>query len=194
MARDIRDLFKNETLKHEDLPKHHDLRFLEKLEAALPEEKKTTISFNWLNIAASIILLIGLSFGAYKVMMPNVETAVEVANTKETVKTKTLGDVSPDLKKVEDYYLASINAELSQIKPTPETKAIFDGYLEQLEALNKEYDKLSLELTKNGITELTITALIDNLRFRLNLLYRLKDQLKTLNGSEELTGGTASSI
>ncbi len=189
MAQDIRDLFKGEELKHEEMPKHHEARFLEKLETAFPEEMQKPSKFSWLNIAASVVLLIGLSFGAYKFMNPSIEVGQKPV---EIAKTKTLGDISPDLKKVEDYYLASINSELSKMKPTADTKAVFDGYLEQLEELNQEYKRLSLELTENGATELTITALIDNLRFRLNLLYRLKDQLKTLNGSDEITiDGTA---
>jgi hypothetical protein len=54
----------------------------------------------------------------------------------------------------------------------------------QLESLKKEYTNLSLELTKNGPDELTIDALINNLKFRLNLMYRLKQQLKNLNAIE----------
>jgi len=101
------------------------------------------------------------------------------------VATKTLGDVSPDLKKVEDYYLANINLELSKVKLTPENKEMFDGYVQRLEDLKNEYNTLSIELTKNGPNEQTINALISNLKFRLNLLHRLKEQLKTLNTLEE---------
>lgn len=191
MAQDIRDLFENEELKHEDMPKNHEARFLEKLEMAFPEAAQKPSQFSWLKIAASVVVLIGLSFGAYKFMVPSFDAGTKVATTEETVKGKTLGDVSPDLKKVEDYYLASINLELSKMKPTAETKAVFDGYLEQLEELNKEYKRLSLELNDNT-SELTITALIDNLRFRLNLLYRLKDQLQTLSTSDELAEATQS--
>ena len=185
MAQDIRDLFKNEKLKHEEMPKNHEARFLEKLEIAFPEERKTT-PWRWLNIAASIVLLIGLCFGTFWVLDNEKPAEQTIAENK----TKTLGDVSPELKKVEDYYMASINLELSKIKPTPETKAIFDGYLEQLNELNKEYKRLSLELTENGATELTVNALIDNLRYRLNLLYRLRDQIKTLNGADALGDDT----
>lgn len=192
MAQDIRDLFKKEMMTHEEMPKNHETRFLKKLEAAFPEEKKTSTKFSWLNIAASVVLLIGLSFGAYKFMTTDVKTDPELASTEESLNGGALGKISPDLKKVEDYYLASINLELSKMKPTAETKVVFDGYLEQLNELNQEYKKLSLELTENGATELTITALIDNLRFRLNLLYRLKDQLKTLNASEESPEATQS--
>ncbi|GAB1855673.1 hypothetical protein MHTCC0001_05070 [Flavobacteriaceae bacterium MHTCC 0001] len=185
MAQDIRDLFKDEQLNHEEMPKHHEARFLERLETAFPVEAQKPLMFSWLNIAASVVLLIGLSFGAYKFMAPSIKEGdppVQVAQTE----TLGLGTVSPELKRVEDYYLASINLELSKIKPTAETKAVFDGYLEQLEELNQEYQRLSLELNENT-SELTINALIDNLRFRLDLLYRLRDQLNILNASEEST-------
>ena len=76
--------------------------------------------------------------------------------------TKSLGDVSPDLKKVEDYYLANINLELSKIELTPENKDMFDGYVQRLEDLKKEYNTLSIELTENGPNEQTINALIIN--------------------------------
>jgi hypothetical protein len=93
--------------------------------------------------------------------------------------------VSPDLKKVEDYYIANINLELSKVKLTKDNKEVFDGYIAQLEELNKEYKRLTVELTENGPNELTVSALIDNLKWRLNLLHRLKEQLNQLNTSEE---------
>lgn len=182
MARDIRELFKDETITHEKMPVNHQERFLKKLDKALPVASKP--KFNWLRIAASIIVLLGLSFGAFKFFKPNVELPNTVATTN-TVETKTLGDVSPGLKKVEDYYLASINLELSKMKYTPDTKELFDGYLVQLEELDKEYKRLSVELTESGPSELTVNALIDNLKLRLNLLYRLRAQLKELNTSNK---------
>ncbi len=182
MAQDIRDLFKADNVAYEVMPKNHQERFLEKLDEALPVETKKN-PFNWLRIAASVVLFLGLGFGAYHYFQPNIEIPPKVVSNG-TIETKTLGDVSPGLKKVEDYYLASISLELSKMKYTPETKDIFDGYLQQLNELDKEYKSLSFELTESGPTELTINALIDNLKFRLNLLYRLRSQLKEFNTSE----------
>ncbi|APY09756.1 hypothetical protein BWZ22_00185 [Seonamhaeicola sp. S2-3] len=192
MAQDIRELFKNDKITNEKMPKNHQERFIKKLDEAFPETKK--LSFGWLQIAASIVVLIGLSFGGYKYFTKNnIEKPIEtIANN--TIETKTLGDISPGLKKVEDYYLASINLELSKIKYTPETKDLFDGYIEQLAELDKEYKRLSLELTESGPSELTVNALIDNLKLRLNLLYRLKSQLKELTSSEIRTEGVKQSI
>ena len=194
MAQDIRELFKEaHSVGDETMPDNHESRFLDKLEQAFPEKNKS--NFNWLRIAASIVLLIGLSYGGYKYFEPSsaITPKTNVATTK-TPTTKTLGDVSPALKKVEDYYLASINLELSKMEYTPETKELFDGYLQQLDELNKEYQRLSVELTENGPTELTVNALIDNLKFRLNLLYRLREQLKEFSASDTQSGEVSQSI
>jgi hypothetical protein len=188
MAQDIRKLFENEnklsTLK---MPEGHEKRFLDKLDEELPAGPKQRYSFGFMHIAASVIILIGLSFGAYKFFESSPVQSQQVVSAEESVKDtkmKSLGDISPDLKKVEDYYLANINLELSKVKLTPENKELFDGYVLKLEDLNKEYDRLSVELTKHGPNELTVSALIDNLKLRLNLLYRLKEQLQDLNDSD----------
>ncbi len=187
MARDIRELFKDDKMTHENMPKNHQERFLEKLDKVMPIVSKS--KFNWMRIAASVVLFIGLGSAVFKFFQPRVDKPadLEVVTTKGTVETKTLGDISPGLKKVEDYYLASINLELSKMKYTPETKDLFDGYLLQLDELDKEYKRLSSELTESGPSELTVNALIDNLKFRLNLLYRLRDQLKALSTSDNVT-------
>jgi hypothetical protein len=182
MAQDIRKLFENENkLNTHHMPKGHEKRFLNKLDEALPADSVKRSSFGFIRIAASVVILIGLSFGAYKFF----ETPAVVPQQQEVAtKMKSLGDISPDLKKVEDYYLANINLELSKVKLTPENKELFDGYVVKLEELNKEYERLSLELTDNGPNELTVSALIDNLKMRLNLLYRLKEQLQDLKDSD----------
>ncbi len=177
MAQDIRKLFKEEPkVGNQKMPKGHEARFLEKLDRELPKQSSRPL-FSFLNIAASVVILIGLSFGAYKYF----NQPVEIETPAEVVKTSPLGEISPQLKKVEDYYLANINLELSEMKVTSENKEMFDGYLSQLEELNNEYNVLSNELITSGPTERTINALIDNLKFRLNLLYRLKEKLNELN-------------
>lgn len=190
MAQDIRDLFKNDNLSNEKMPKNHEKRFLEKLDKALPE-KKSKSHWSWIQIAASVIVILGLSFGGYT-FFKNEQKPVPYkiastnTNSAENANKSALGSVSPDLKKVEDYYLASINLELSKIKPTPETKELYDDYLEQIATLDQEYKRLSQELETSGPSELTVNALIDNLKWRLNLLYRLREQVKILNTDSEL--------
>jgi hypothetical protein len=182
MAQDLKKLFEEDRLKiHNGMSKGHEARFLKSLEDKLPT---TSIKkrFSIWNIAASVVVLLGLSFSAYQFL----KSPVEINQPEDQVVTlKSLGDVSPDLKKVEDYYVANINLELANVKLTPENKDLFDSYILRLEELNKEYKLLSVELTEHGPNELTVSALIDNLKLRLNMLYRLKEQLKELNMSDE---------
>nr|WP_321228591.1 hypothetical protein [uncultured Psychroserpens sp.] len=189
MARDIRKLFEEEQQDSQfKMNEGHEARFLEKLDEALPVETSVKKRFSVLQIAASIVILIGLGFGASKFFGNETSVPTEIVDTKNPSKNdqlKSLGDISPDFKKVEDYYLANINLELSKVKQTPENKELFDGYVVRLAELNQEYKRLSVELTEHGPNELTVSALIDNLKLRLHLLYRLKEQLNDLNTSEE---------
>ncbi|WP_272023371.1 hypothetical protein [Olleya namhaensis] len=193
MAKDIKDLFNaDNALSNPQMSKGHEARFLDKLEHALPEKTKSKWTF--LNIAASVLLVIGLGFGSYTLFKPQT-TAIQVVETDNpTLKTNTtkpsitLGDISPDLKKVEDYYVANINLELSKLKLTPDNKELFDGYVLRLEELNAEYKSLSTELTTSGPDEHTVNALIQNLKLRLNLMYRLKEQLSQLNSIKASQG------
>ncbi len=192
MAKDLKHLFEEDLkLTKETMEQGHEARFLEKLDTALPQHTKP--KFNWLNIAASIVIVLGLSYAGYKVFTGSNElkdNPVKVVESNkaskqepQTKKIETLGDISPDFKKVEDYYVANINLELSKVKITPENKELFDGYIAKLEELNEEYNRLSLELA-NGLDELTVNALINNLKLRLNLMYRLQEQLKRMNTIE----------
>lgn len=176
MAQDLREAFKkNRDMGAERMPEGHEARFLRKLEQELPVQNRS--SYYIMKIAASVVLMVGLTFGAYQ-LMQKPDTEVQTSTSSGAV--KSLGDVSPALKKVEDYYMANINMELANVKLTPENKDLFDSYLLRLEELNNEYRRLSKELTDLGPTELTVNALIDNLKLRLNLLYRLKEQLHEL--------------
>lgn len=178
MAQDLRNLFKTDTNnQHIKMSEGHQARFFDKLEEELPK-KKAKNKFRVLNIAASVIVLLGLSYGAFQFLN---QPSIDTPNGQEVVDIKTLGDVSPDLKKVEDYYLASINLELSKVQLTAANKELFDGYVLRLKELNEEYDKLTIELNENGPNAETLDALIDNLKFRLNLVMRLKEKLQEFN-------------
>ncbi|GGI58061.1 hypothetical protein [Winogradskyella haliclonae] len=177
MGQNLKDLFKNQP-KDESIKmsQGHEARFLEKLDKALPQEKRSN-RFGFLNIAASVIVLLGLSYGAFQFFNQPVDP-IEPTEIVKDNKIKTMGAFSPELKKVEDYYLASINLELSKVNLTPDNKDLVDGYIGRLKELNIEYDKLTLELNENGPNEETLDALIDNLKFRLNLVMRLKEKLQ----------------
>lgn len=185
MSQDLRDLFKEGNSESSAKMKvGHEDRFLEKLEKELRATKKP--SFLIWRIAASIALLMGV--GLYFMNNDGIDsTGTEVVdkdNPTEKVKTFSLGDLSPDLRKVEDYYVSTINFELSKLELTEDNKGLVDSYLEQLSDLDKEYKKLNIELNEIGPNDQTINALIKNLQLRLQLLQKLKIKLNELKSSE----------
>ncbi len=181
MAQDIREMLKSDDkLSADKMPQGHENRFLTKLESQ--NSKKGNLTFFYLKIAASVVIFLGLGYGGLNYL--DKSENIPENKPQEMVQLKTLGDVSPSLKKVEDYYVANINLELANMDINGDNKELFDGYILKLEELNKEYERLSIELTESGPNELTVSALIDNLKFRLNLLYRLKIQLEQLGDTE----------
>lgn len=195
MGHDLRKMMKELKNKPMLSPGHAD-RFEAKLERAFHSEKlnleqKDNTTFFWLKIAATVIVFLGVGYFGYQQLFNNasnsiVDTTLETTrgdNTTEIAQI-TLGDLSPDLKRVEDFYLAGINSQLASIEPNEENKELIDGYMNRLSELDLEYKLLNIELNEVGPTEATINALIDNLKLRLELLFKLKNKLKELKNLE----------
>jgi len=192
MGQDLRELLKGENPKKPTLAKGHEKRFEAMLNEVLPETEMKP-SFNWGKVAAIAIVFIAVTFFGYQYLEnftgDNINTndnPIVENNANDTNKTNqiSLGDLSPDLKKVEDYYITGINVQLASLKIDPENKDLVDGYMRQLSTLDKEYQRLSIELNKEGPSEATITALIDNLKLRLELLFKLKSKLNEFKTQE----------
>lgn len=183
MAQDIRKMMRENIDTSPKLSQDHEARFKARLAEAFPQEKPKTIFF-WMKIAAVGILLLSIGFVGYQQLSNKDAVDVIVAdtteNTEKNVNQFTLGDISPDLKKVEDFYLNGINVQLASLQVNDENKELIDGYLERLNELDSEYSILNNEMNVNGPSEETVTALIDNLKFRLELLFKLKNKLKEL--------------
>lgn len=191
MAQDIRELLKNTS--SEDGPKlsnGHEGRFEARLKAAqetgqqkFPKNGKGNPSFFWLKIAAVVIACLAVGYMYFSnddSTQQNVQL-VEDTVLEETDATQiTIGDLSPELKKAEEFYTASIQLQLASLAENPKHKDLIDGYKKRIAELDKEYQRLNLELNEVGPTEATINALIDNLKLRLELLFKLKNKLKEL--------------
>lgn len=179
MPKDLRELFKNEPMQSNGLSKKHRKNFEAKLQKELHGSKNNYNQF--LKIAASFLVIVGLGSSLFYFSNNTIEESQEVA------KIESLGSISPELKNIENYYLASINIEISNLQKNPKNNALLDGYLEKIGELTQEYKTLTNELNTEGVNEKTINALIDNLQLRLKLLYQLKEQLnelKKLNKTE----------
>jgi len=183
MAQDIRELLNTPDQDVPKLAKGHEASFESKLEAHFPQASKER--YNYWKAAAIILVLFGIGYAAFSTFNPTVETKMATEQTAPVTdqtneKSIRLGDISPDLKKLEDYYSSSIKVGLASLNITPENQELIDGYMERLAELDKEYSTLNKELNTIGPNEATVTALVDNLKLRLELLFKLKNKLKEL--------------
>ncbi|MEL4307804.1 hypothetical protein [Joostella sp. CR20] len=188
MAKDIKELLQaSKDDSAFQLPKGHRDRFATLLDEKLPQKKQKNTYLLW-KVAAVIAVVFGVGISVYFNTNTEVETNAVVAtptqNSSEETAKITLGDISPDLKKVEDFYVANINLELADIDLTEANKKLLDGYMNRLSELNDAYKELTLELNEVGPNNQTINALINNLQLRLQLLYRLKEKINELKETE----------
>ena len=187
MEQDLRKLFEAERkTKTFPMKANHEARFLERLSAELPQRKTYTKLF-WMRIAASVVVLLAVSIYLITESSPNVPintTVVEHERTQVSNESITLGDLSPDLQKIENYYVSNINFELYSLEVSNNNKEMVDGFMERLAELNEEYNILQNELNELGPNDETISALIQNLQLRLQLLQKLKQKLNQLKSSE----------
>lgn len=189
MSKDLRDLFESERKREYPMPDGHEARFKARLEDAFQEKRHRP--FFWLGIAASVVALLGMAFWILQKdpSLPEGEGALveEQTDTVASPSTLSLGDLSPDLRKLEEYYTASINLELASLDISEENREVADNFISRLSDLNTEYNQLNDELNEIGPNEQTITAMIKNLQYRLQLLLKLKEKLNELKSSKNET-------
>ncbi len=182
MSKDIREILKKDVESSVELSTNHRRRFQQKLMEELHEKPAVKKSYQWLYTAASIVLLLGLGITFYPT--GNIVEPINTVNIEDINKIS-LGNVSPELKTIESYYVNTINYELSQLELTDDTKEFFDGYFAKIGELTKEYKSLTEELNTKGVNDNTINALIGNLQLRLQLLKRMQKQLNELKNTNQ---------
>lgn len=195
MAQDIRDMFKKEgAWESGKLPEGHQMRFEARMDKAFPEPAKNAYNnFFILKIAAVMIVVLGI--GIFMLNPENPYQANPVADTPQETNledtqeaaenTFQLSEVSPQFKKIENYYLANLNVELAKLDVNEDNKALIDAFMTQLAELDKEYQRLNAEFDEGGANEQTVEAMIANLQLRIELLYKLKSKLKEINQSNK---------
>ncbi|MCL6219559.1 hypothetical protein [Zunongwangia pacifica] len=198
MGQDIRKMLQEdkESLKFK-MPEGHQARFEDRLNKAFPEKKKSKSKW-FLQIAAILVVALGaggfLYFNSGISVDPSGPQVVETSEEKPVEEKEDnmaapkqfqLSDVSPQYKKIEDYYMASLNMELAKLSINKENKELIDSFMKQLAELDKEYKRLNNELNELGPNEQTIEAMVANLQLRLELLFKLKQKLKEIKGSKD---------
>ena len=178
MKVDIREKLKEEKMLRE-LPNSHRSDFEKRLQKELHE--KSSGSRQYLMIAASVILLFAMG---YMITLTQDSPRQELEKPSASV---TLEEFSPELKKIENYYLTAINMELANLEVTDANKLVLQEYFRKMNSLTNEYKLQSEELQINKIDEELINNLIDNLQMRLQLMIELKNELKKLKNKENET-------
>lgn len=170
MGQDIKKLFEDTPeMGSREMPKGHKSRFESKLDA---EFKKPKSNVGLMKIAASIALVVSLGFAGFYYF-----SSVDV----DANKINSMADISPELKKTEDFYLAHINYQISKIKITNTNRAFLESYFVELGVLQESYKTTIASINSDEISEEAINILIENLQMRLKLMYRLRAQLKKLD-------------
>jgi len=181
MKFDLREKLKKEKMQRE-LSTNHRSNFEQLLQKEL--HQKTKANYSFLRIAASVMIVFGLGYGSYEFLKTDVSDAVVQIEKQSDEKINSMADISPSLKKIENYYLTKISYQIAKIAITDENKELLEVYLSQLSVLQKEYVSLNETLKKdtenNTMNDATIDALIENLQLRLELLRQLKKKLKII--------------
>lgn len=100
-----------------------------------------------------------------------------------------LANVSPEMKQTQDFYASVIKAELENLKEqkTPETEAVINDALKQLEILETDYEKLKSDLGRSGQDKRVIYAMITNFQKRIDLLKIVLEKVNTINSVKSTT-------
>lgn len=176
MGQDLRTLYRDAQEEDPRLKEGHLNRFEQKLDRSFQKKSSNNI---WLSIAAMIVVVFAVTYTIYK------PTEDKLSN-QNTIKTTTLslGDLSPELKKVETFYTQGIQLEMASLSSESDSKLV-KAYFDKKERLDQSYAELETELNDHGPTEENVQAMIDNLQLRLQLLFQLKNRLKTIKSNND---------
>ena len=193
MGQDLRELFEEERKDSERLSMRegHEARFEERLLRSQNSLSKTGLGSWWKIAAAAAVLLV--TFFGWKLsqkeaiperVVPKDQLVSQENQEVDSTLTYTLGDISPDLQKVETFYVNQINYQLSQLPLHQDQGEVVDQYLERLAELDRAYKDLNKELFQQGPNDQLIGALIQNLQLRLELIGKLQKKLNQLKSSK----------
>ena len=142
----------------------------------LEEEDKIKVIPLWksrkLKVAASIILLMGLSLTVF----------LMVSNPASQVRE---GYASEELLDIDMYYKNLVHQQVQLVKDHPALAANDkEEFLSFMDELDDEYEQLKLEMQNNLDNELVLEAIVNNYKKRIELIENL---LKQINASKNET-------
>ncbi len=169
---DFDDLFEGLNFDIEEPHSGHKERFFKKLDHRFTSsEKKGKVRRLWapvISIAASFLIAFFL--------------LGEFLGNPAAAKNSDLASISPEMKQTQEFYTGMITRELNAIdaEKTPETEAIINDALAQMEKLENEYEALRDDLIDSGKDNRVIHAMIQNFQQRIDLLNNVLTQIENI--------------
>lgn len=142
----------------------HFNRFEKKVTAS-KKRKKYHSAYKYIAFAASFLLLISIAF--------------QITTHKKGIE---LSDLSPKMKKTESYFTETIQKELKiiHLQGDKSTQKLILNAQKELKKLELEYQKLSIDLSKNSYSKRIINAMIYNYQQRINILKNVILEIETI--------------
>ncbi|WGK64324.1 hypothetical protein [Croceiramulus getboli] len=141
-------------------------RFRSRLHPDEEEEPRvhTLHSWKWMGIAASILILVAV------LLFPQGGAAEKTE----------LASISPEMAETESFFKLAIEKELFTLQESenPQTQQLIEDTIEQLDLLEKDYDRMKEDLADSGEDKRVIFAMITNLQSRVDLLKSVLEQIE----------------
>lgn len=152
------------------LPTGHEKRFLDKLNQQSPKTQRP--GFNYWKVAAVLIPLLMLS--VYFWTEFRTET---ISNSAPT-----LAFYSPELGEAETQlnYLVEMNVKQIKSAQTEENQELVDNSLSQLDLLQKDYNRLLVDLKESGGNPQVMKSVLLNLQLQVGILEKVSTQINTI--------------
>jgi hypothetical protein len=151
------------------------------------EEEKTPkmVPITWLYRIAAVFVAL-LAVGAFWVLNSNTtetETTVAVEEVEQAPTEFNLGELSPEMAELEDYY----THELSVKQQALEEMGHGDAIAEELAFLDEEFATLKTELGENVDNHLIVNEMVKNYKLKLDLLQSVLNDLQENYDDKNLT-------
>lgn len=152
------------------LPVGHEKRFLEKLNQQ--NKNRYRSNFNYWKIAAVMIPLLMLSVYFW----------TEFRTKPLPDSTTTLAAYSPELGEAENHlsYLVEMNIKQIKSMETAENQELIDNSLSKLDLLQKDYNRLLLDLKESGGNPQVLKSVLMNLQLQVKVLEQVLDQMNSI--------------
>ncbi len=181
MSDRLKKYIEQEEPREFDPPSGHEDRFMARLQTleSQNEQSRRRVSdrFKWMVVAASLAILMTLGISVWNLK--------DVAEPELAEQKMELQEVSPEMKSAEQYLVAELAKKKERATEIAATDPDLKGFIDQLDQLEKDYEKLELELNNNRDNERIIAGMIQNYRLRLELLERLFAKYQTKKRLEE---------